>query len=150
MAAQYKTAFATFDGANAQAFIFERGEKKLSPMPGFPMSGPKKPVFEDVRPRTFESVGSARSATEKKSDPEQLLERDFVIAVATKLEALRCDDAFGRLIVAAGPRALGYWRKAAPAKLAAATTRELAKDYAGMDANALLPLIEEALDTQGA
>ncbi len=140
-----RPAFATFDGASAQAFLFDRARKRLTPLPGFPMSGAKKPTFEDNRPRTFSSVGSARSAIEPQSDPEKNLERAFVADVAKKLEALRAKKTFGTLIVSAGPRALGYWREDAPQPLRDATAKEIDRDYSNTHPTALLPIVEEAV-----
>ncbi|MEX0645969.1 MAG: host attachment protein, partial [Parvularculaceae bacterium] len=92
----------------------------------------------------FQSIDGRRSATERQSDPEKLLEKKFVAEVARKLEALKAKGAFDRLVVAAAPRALGYWRDAAGKNLAAAVKKELASDYAHLDETALLPLVEEA------
>lgn len=139
-----KTAFATFDGASAQAFIYERADRKLTPLPGFPMSGRKKPEFSYDKGRTFNSADDRRSGQEPPSDHEKLIEREFVQAVARRLEALREKKSFDRLIVAAGPRALGYWREIVPAGLSAIVDKELDSDYATMDPNALPPLVEKA------
>lgn len=139
-----RIAFATFNGAAAQAFVYERAEKKLTPLAGFPMSGPKKPEFSYPPGRMFNSVDNRRSSAEPPSDHEKLIERDFVAEVAGRLNKLREKKAFDRLIVAAGPTALGFWRDVAPAPLSAIVDRELASDYATMDANALVPHVEKA------
>ncbi len=139
-----KTAFATFDGAAARAYLYERGKKRLTPLPGFPMAGQKKPEFSDKRARVFQSFSDQRSAAEPQTDPEKELERQFVAGVAKKLEGLKAKSAFDRLIVAASPRALGYWRETAGKALAAVVKKELASDYAHLDEAALLPLVEEA------
>jgi len=139
-----KTAFATFDGAAARAYLYERAAKRLTLLPGFPMTGQKKPEFSDQQGRMFSSADDRRSAAEPPSDPEQLIERRFVADVAKKLEVLKAKKAFDRLIVAAGPRALGYWRETAPKELAASVKREVVSDYAHLDETALLPLVENA------
>lgn len=139
-----KTAFATFDGAAASAYLYERAEKRLSPLTGFPMIGQKKPEFLDKLPRVQESAGESRSAIERRTDPEKEIEQRFVAKVAARLEALRAEGAFDSLIVAAPPRPLGYWREAAPKALAAAVKKELASDYAHLDEHALLPIVEKA------
>lgn len=139
-----KTAFATFDGAAARAFLYERAEKRLTALPGFPMTGKKKPEFSDRKGRLFSSADDRRSAAEPPSDPEKLLEREFVAEVARKLEDLKARKTFDRLIVAAGPRALGFWREIAAKELAASVKIELASDYAHLDETALLPLVENA------
>ena len=139
-----KTAFATFDGAAARAFLYHRAEGRLEPLPGFPMEGPKKPDFQSQQGRVFNSADNRRSAAEPPSDPEKEIEQSFVAEVAARLDGLREKGAFDSLIVAAPPRPLGYWRVAAPKPLAEAVRSELAHDYAHLDAPALLPLVEKA------
>lgn len=139
-----KTAFATFNGAAAQAFIYERSSKRLTPLAGFPMSGQKKPEFSCQPGRMFSPSDGRRSSAEPPSDHEKLLERDFVSDVAQRLDKLREKRAFDRLIVAAGPTALGFWRNVAPAPLSAVVDREFDSDYAAMDLQSLLPLVEKA------
>lgn len=139
-----RTVFATFDGAAARAFFYDRANKRLSPLPGFPMEGDRKPEFDDKRPRSFQSAGTGRSAVEPQTDPEKLLERQFVSAVAARLEKLRASKSFDRLIVSAGPRALGYWRETAPKELAATVKTELAADHVRTGDTALVSVVEEA------
>jgi protein required for attachment to host cells len=139
-----RTAFATFDGATAAAYLYERANKKLTPLDGFPMSGAKKPEFQSKPGRVFQSFSERRSAAEPPSDPEKELERRFVAEVAAKLDALRVQNAFERIIVAAGPRALGYWRDVAPKELSAVVTKELASDYSNTDPQALVQIVENA------
>lgn len=139
-----KTAFATFNGAAAQAFLYERGDKRLTPLSGFPMAGRKKPEFSYQPGRMFATADNRRSAAEPPSDHEKLIERDFVSDVAARLDKLRAEKAFDRLIVAAGPTALGFWRDVVSAPLSAVVDKELDSDYATMDPNALLPHVEKA------
>jgi protein required for attachment to host cells len=140
-----RLAFAAFDGASAQAFLYERAERRLAPLPGFPKAGAKKPQFSDSAPRSFQSEGAARSAIDPKTDPERELETRFVGDVADALEALRIQKAFSTLVVAAPPRALGAWRERAPGALRALVKVEIAKNYAGRDAKDLPALIEDAM-----
>lgn len=139
-----RIAFATFNGAAAQAFLYERSAKRLAPLAGFPMSGQKKPEFSYQPGRMFNSADNRRSAAEPPSDHEKLIERDFVRDVAERLENLRAKKNFDRLIVAAGPTALGFWRDVAPASLSAIVDKEIDSDYATMDQRSLLPLVEKA------
>lgn len=145
MTGKHGVAFATFDGAKAQAFLYDRSSKRLTMLDGFPKKGQHKPDFDDSRGRIFESVGSHRSGAEPRSDPEKLLEKSFVEEVAEALEALRNRGAFRKLVVAAGPRALGYFREAAPDALQAVVTKEIAGNYAGMSANELVDIVEDSL-----
>lgn len=145
MLSRNKTAFVTFDGARAEAFLYERAEGRLAALDGFPMTGPKKPDVERPPGRSFQSFSNARSATETRSDPEKLVERAFVAGVAEALATLRTRKAFDALVVAAAPRALGYWRETVSADLAAAVRKELAKDYAGQGEKALVAVVEEAM-----
>lgn len=144
MASKPNTAFVTFDGASAKAFLYERAEKKLTQLDGFPMSGAKKPDFADKQGRVFQSASERRSGAEPSSDPEKLLERDFVSEVAEQLDKLRAVGAFAHLIVAAGPRALGYWRDVAPKSIADVVKKELTGDYSSTDRQALLDVVEKA------
>ena len=139
------TAFATFNGAGARAFLYERGAKKLTPLGGFPMEGAHKPEFDAGRGRVFKSFSSRRSAAEPPTDPEKELERQFVVAVASRLETLRNQTAFEQLIVGATPRALGFWREVVPKALAAVVRAELAADYVNSDDKTILKTVEDAL-----
>jgi protein required for attachment to host cells len=145
MPARQKTAFATFDGAEAHAYLYERAAKRLTALPGFPLSGDRKLQFRDQRPREFSSGGSQRNAIEPQTDPEKNMERAFVAEVAKQLEALRTQKAFGALVVSAAPRALGYWRDVAPSSLREATTKELNGDYSNTPQAELVAIIEKAL-----
>lgn len=140
-----RLAFAAFDGASAQAFLYERTERRLAPLPGFPKAGAKKPQFNDSAPRSFQSEGGARSAIDPRTDPEREIETRFVGEVADALEALRVQKAFNSLVVAAPPRALGAWRDRAPEALRALVKAEISKNYAGRDARDLPAVIEDAL-----
>ncbi|MEQ8936334.1 MAG: host attachment protein, partial [Amphiplicatus sp.] len=99
---------------------------------------------DDKRPRSFRSAGTGRSAIEPQTDPEKQLERQFVSDVAARLEKLRASKSFDRLIVSAGPRALGYWREEAPKELAAAVRKELAADHVRTNDSALVAVVEQA------
>jgi protein required for attachment to host cells len=140
-----KTAFATFNGAVARAFLYDRAAKKLTPLAGFPMEGDRKPEFDDRAGRLFQSFSDRRSAAEPKTNPEKGLERQFVQAVASRLDELRETGAFNRLIVAATPRALGFWRESVPQALAAAVRTEVAADHVNSDDGTLLKTIENAI-----
>lgn len=144
MQGRRNTAFATFDGASAEAYFYERAEKRLAPLDGFPMNGARKPEFDDKRGRVFNSADDRRSAAEPPSDPEKLIEREFVSSVAERLAALRSAGAFERLVVAATPRALGYWRDVAPKDLAGVVSAELPRAYVGENGKALLGVVEDA------
>lgn len=139
------TAFATFNGAGARAFLYERAAQKLTPLAGFPMEGDHKPEFRDGRGRMFKSFSVRRSAAEPPTDPEKELERQFVGTVASQLNALKDRGVFEQLIVAATPRALGFWRDIAPKALAALVRTELAADHVNSDDKTLLKTVEDAL-----
>jgi protein required for attachment to host cells len=145
MPAKPKTAFATFDGAKAHAYVYERAEKRLTALPGFPLSGDRKLRFRDQRPREFSSAGSQRNTIEPQTDPEKNMERAFVAEIAKQLETLRTQRAFGALVVSAAPRALGYWREVAPAPLREATAKELNGVYGNTPQAELVAIIEKAL-----
>ena len=138
------TALVTFNGAGARAFIYDRTGPKLTALAGFPMAGDRKPELEDRPGRVFQSFSARRSATEPASDPEQQLEREFVTSVAGQLSRLADERAFDHLIVAATPRALGYWREVAAKSLTSAVRAELTADHVNSDDKTLLKFAEHA------
>lgn len=140
-----KTAILTFNGAEANAWLYDRPAKTLVALAGFPLSGERKPVFRDQRPRSQASVGARRAAIEPMNDPEKEMERQFVGEVAATIADHLSKGEFSRLIVAASPRALGYWREVAPRDVAAAVWKELPKDYVGFDKGTMVDAVEELL-----
>jgi protein required for attachment to host cells len=139
-----KTAIVTFNGAEAQAWLYDRPRKALAPLAGFPISGERKPDYRDQRSRSHASAGARRSAIEPTTDPEQDLERQLVRQVAAAAARNLANGDFSRLLVAASPRPLGIWREVASRDLTGAIWKELVKDYVGLDRDSLIHAIEDA------
>jgi protein required for attachment to host cells len=130
---QKKQWVATFNGASARAFKFDGARRALAEISDARRTGPHKPAFHDRETRVHSSVGERRSGASPETDPERRLEDEFVQAYVSFLEAQRANGAFDELIVAAAPRALGAFRKAAPPALAKAVVREVHGDYVNED-----------------
>jgi len=119
------------DAALARFYRNAGPDSGLSPLPALSMSVdiPKgSDIMADDRGRAFASVGSARSAVEPKSDPRGLVELDFLRTLAARLEELRRENSFDRLVIAAAPKALGELRKLLTAGVAGKLTATLDKD----------------------
>lgn len=125
------TLVAIADGATARFYRNAGPGAGLAPLPDLSMSVdiPKgSDIMADDRGRAFASVGSGRSAVEPKSDPRELVEIDFLRSFAARLEDLRRENAFDRLVIAAAPRALGEIRKVLSAGVAEKLVATLDKD----------------------
>ncbi|MGE0045094.1 MAG: host attachment protein [Hyphomonadaceae bacterium] len=129
---------ATFDGAACRVFHYRIGAGELIELEDEARSGPHKPRFEAPADTVYSSASPHRGAAAPRTDAERNLETAFVADVAAHLEMRAAARAFDRLIVAAGPRALGAFRETAPAKLKSRVTREIVGDYVNADAKALL------------
>lgn len=122
------TWFATFDGAQARFFDFSVAHRRLAPVEA--MMGPHRPDRDGPLPRTQESATPRRAAIEPKTDAERALETAFVRTVAERLDTMLREARFSRLIVAAGPRALGAFRQHASPTLRASVIVELDRCFA--------------------
>ncbi|MCG6857200.1 MAG: host attachment protein [Salaquimonas sp.] len=124
-----RTLIVIADGAHARFFIHGGPGKGLEALAKQEMKS-DVPAGRDImadRPgRSFSSVGDGRSAMEPKSDPRELIEREFARAVADKIGKLagRADH----LIIAAAPKTLGELRKAIGPGLEKRLTATLSKD----------------------
>ena len=123
----------TFDGAASRVFVLHGEEGRLVEIEDERRDGPHKPEFDERAGRVHESMGASRSGMSSHTDPERRMEDDFVRAHAAHLAEMAKTRAFQALIVAAGPRALGAFRKAAPKALADVVTREISGDYVNGD-----------------
>jgi len=131
----------TFDGASSRVFEFSSSPRRLEEIPGERRDGPHKPQFDERAGRVHASVGPGRSSIEPRSDAERNLEDAFVASLAEQLAAKLVEGAFDELIVAAGPRALGAFRTAAPRALAEKVTREVHGNYVNIDQSRLLDAV---------
>lgn len=95
--------------------------------------------------RVNESMGSRSSAAEQ-TDYHQQAEDRFVQDIARDMDAdLKAGD-FAELIVVAPPVALGVYRKAASARLQAATLMEINKDLTKHAAQEVAAIVVKALE----
>ncbi|MEC9344440.1 MAG: host attachment protein, partial [Pseudomonadota bacterium] len=110
-----RTLIVIADGAHARFFVHEGPGKGLRHLPKQEMKS-DTPAGRDLmadRPgRTFASGSEGRSAMEPKSDPRDLVEKEFARTVAERIDTLMAKGTAGRLIIAADPRSLGELRKA--------------------------------------
>lgn len=132
----------TFDGASCRVYVYDRVAGRLHELPEQHREGPHKPHFDEPAGRVYASVGPGRSSVEPHTDPERLLEDEFVKAMVQRLAAQLSEQAFDELIVAAGPRALGAFRTAAPRALAEKVTREVHGNYVNSDQSRLLAALD--------
>jgi protein required for attachment to host cells len=85
----------------------------------------------DAPGRTFQSVGSKRSAVEQ-TDWHDQAEQRFLIELAKRLDAAVTAGETKSIIIVAPPRALGVLRQAYPNALREAVKAEIDKDYVKM------------------
>jgi protein required for attachment to host cells len=140
---QPKTWVATFDDAECRIFSFNGNPRRLEEIVEERREGPHKPAFADRPGRVHASVGARRSSVAPRTDPERRLETAFVASLSEHLAAKAQAGAFDRLIVAAGPRALGAFRAAASKPLSAKVVRELNGVYVNGDEARLLQALEQ-------
>ncbi len=134
---------ATFDDANCRVFSFNGNPRRLEELAEERRSGQHKPEFEDRQGRVYSSASDRRSGMVPRTDPERKIEVAFVQGIAAHLAARAETGAFDRLIVAAGPRALGDFRAAAPKALTEKVSREINGNYVNAGQDRLLQALEE-------
>lgn len=84
-------------------------------------------LLDDRPGRSYESQGAMRHAHEQ-TDRHQELEHRFIEGLLERLDGLRAEDKFDRLIVVAPPKVLGDIRKIIPKELSKIVSAELARD----------------------
>ncbi|MGE3249664.1 MAG: host attachment protein [Hyphomonadaceae bacterium] len=129
---------AAFDGAACRVFHYRAGARELLELTEEARNGPHKPHFGAPADTVYSSASTHRGAPEPRTDAERNLEDAFVAQITAHLETRAATRAFQRLIVAAGPRALGAFRERASSKLKARVTREIVGDYVSADTKTLL------------
>lgn len=87
-----------------------------------------KDIMADRPGRSHSSYGHGRSGMEPKTDPVDHRETEFLKTVAAELERRQQTGAYDRLIIAAGPIALGDIRKAMAPNVKKTVVAELNKD----------------------
>ena len=126
-----RTLIVIADGAHARFFVHDGPGKGFEALSKDEMKS-DTPAGRDImadRPgRSFSSVGDGRSAMEPKSDPRDLVEKEFVHEVLERAESLLASQEAERLVIAADPRSLGEMRKAISPQLEGKLTATLDKD----------------------
>jgi protein required for attachment to host cells len=120
------------DGAAAQIYIVRFAPLRLHKLEGGYFKGKKTRTrdLESDRPGTsFESVGGARHAIQRRSDAHQRLEDQFTAHVAEFINAAARSKEFGRIAIAASPRALAELRKDLSAEAHGLVSLEVPADW---------------------
>ena len=118
------------DGAQAQVFEHGGPGRGLIPVKGlhFEQTPLKAQDINSDRPGRMPSGGHGHRAGVEEADPVAVREERFVKAVADRLEVMRQQGRFDRLIIAAAPTALGDIRPALSDGVKGAVIAELPKD----------------------
>jgi protein required for attachment to host cells len=99
-------------------------------------------IMADAPGRSFQSVGTSRSAMEYHSDPVRDETRRFAFSLLSDLETRFAAGEFEQLVICAPPRMLGALRDAMPDRIAAAVRSEIAKDFTKLPERELRRLLE--------
>jgi protein required for attachment to host cells len=129
---------ATFNGAECRLYDYDGASRSLKALEDDTLVGPHRVEHRDRATRVYSSADERRSASGKQTDAERALEDAFVAKVTDLLSAACAAGRFDDVIVAAGPRALGAFRKLAPKALMKHVVREIDGDFVGADAEEIL------------
>jgi protein required for attachment to host cells len=143
-----RTLIVIADAARARFFTHDRPHTQLSPLAGAEMSTdipPGHDIMADRPGRAFSSAGSRRSAMEPKSDPRELVERDFARTVIDKLEKNFAETRADRLVIVAAPKTLAEMRKHLPPALDKHLAATLDKDLTKIPEQELMGHLGEML-----
>lgn len=132
---------ATFNGAQARFYEWRRADASLAPLDLGVGPGDHRPIYSDRPIRTYASLGPGRGTGDQETDGERSLEKAYVGRIADALE--RHASQFDRLVIAAAPRALGDFRRAAAPHILDKVWQELHHDYVNTSAGELLDRLSE-------
>lgn len=133
---------ATFNGANARIYEWDRSANRLTTQAEPIAEAAHRPAFADAPVTTYSSASSARGTGDPKTDAERALEEAYVAKLAAALDAKARLGAFQRLIIAAPPRVLGAFRALAPELLHDKIHGEIGHDYVNTPSANLLERLE--------
>jgi len=105
------------DHQNVRVLLYDVPARRLDPVEGWARAEHLKAghdILADRPGRSFESVGTARSAVEPKSDPRRQEAIRFLADLANRLGKAASAKAFDRMVLIAPPRALGELRDLLP------------------------------------
>jgi protein required for attachment to host cells len=117
------------DGARARVMSNAGPGKGLEALDGMVFAGDhasSSEIMADKPGRSFDSVGNARHAMERTTDPHEALKMQFARQVCDALD--RRADEYNRLVLVAPPEMLGLMRKTLKGALAEKVTGEMQKD----------------------
>jgi len=128
------------DGAQAKVFSHEGPGTGLTPVRDLMLEEEPlkaREIMADKPGRSFSSGSDGRSAMEYSSDPVDVREARFVKSVAEVLDGKRQQSAFGKLVIAAAPAALGDLRAVLSDQVKAAVIAEMPKDLTNLPTDQL-------------
>lgn len=144
-----RTLIVVADGARARFFTHDRNDTRLTALSDASMEieVPKvTDIMADRQGRSFSSVGDGRSAMEPRSDPRDLVEKEFAHTVLGRLSEIYPRQKADRIVIAAAPRTLAEMRKKLPKQLEAHVAATLDKDLTNTPESELMKHFGEVLD----
>ncbi|GIL02946.1 MAG: hypothetical protein BroJett030_28450 [Alphaproteobacteria bacterium] len=141
-----RTLIVIANGAKARFFTHERPQRRLAALTEFAIDVPPgRDIMADRPGRSFSSVGPGRSSMEPRSDPRDLIEKDFARRVVDRMAASLAETGADRLVVAAAPRTLAEMRKGLTAQIEAKLAVSLDKDLTNTPEAELIKHLGDAL-----
>jgi len=139
--------FLLADGRRARVLIEERRGASLEAPDEWDMEISEDDLYDpqDRAPRSFSSVGAARSAMDKGRNLHDAEEAKFLKRLAERLGEAEKGRRFEHLVIAAPPRALGTLRELLPQSVQARIRAETPKDLLDEDAPKLRERLTELL-----
>jgi protein required for attachment to host cells len=127
--------FLLADGRRARVWIEEHRGAALQAPADWDMKIGEEDLYDpqDRPPRSFNSVGAARSAMDKGRTLHEQEEENFLKRLAARIGDAGKRHEFDHLVIAAPPRALGALRDLLPASVQSRIRAETPKDLIGED-----------------
>lgn len=139
------------DGAQARILEYSGPSKGLVQVEGLKFEDAhlkNREIMADRPGRAFSSAGYGRSAMEQRTDPVDHRESEFLRSVAELLNQKCLEGAFRRLVIAAGPQALGDLRRFLTSGTKEKVTAEIPKNLTTVPILQLGKHFEGALELQ--
>jgi protein required for attachment to host cells len=135
------------DGTQAEVFEHGGPGKGLIPVAGlhFEQEPLRAREINSDRPGRFAGGGVGSRSSVDEANPVQMREERFVKSLADKLETMRREGRFDRLIIAAAPSALGDLRPALSDGVKETVIAELPKDLTNVPKPQLARHFEQLL-----
>ena len=119
------------DAARARVLAATGPRAPLAQVPGLHLESEHQKtsdIVSDKAGRTFQSVGSGRSAYEAREDPHRALKKSFAHHLSELLDQKAAAGAFDRVVLVAPPAFLGDLRAAISESVRGRVHGEVAKD----------------------